>query len=339
MIIFFHELGWLKLIHYFDIMINLKNIKLDNSPSNYIPSPGLLNALEVAYMLKRPLLLTGEPGTGKTQFAFWAADQLSRTEGFHNTPYIYNTKTSSTAQDLFYSYDAIAHFRDIRKSENQGGGKTTEDFIQLKALGLAIANAIGRNELQLSSRILDSSHVTTEKKGGIVLIDEIDKAPRDFPNDLLNEIENYEFEIKELNTRIKVTGEEQKQKIIIILTSNFEKNLPDAFLRRCIYYHIDFPTRERLFEIIIKRLDISPDDYTNIEKRVNDFFQFHHYPNIIKKPSTSEFIDWIRVLQNDNLLHHEFFAEDNRLLKNDALPKYLPILIKNKDDISRLLAQ
>jgi len=338
MIIFFHELGWLKLIHYFDIMINLKNIKLDNSPSNYIPSPGLLNALEVAYMLKRPLLLTGEPGTGKTQFAFWAADQLSRTEGFHNTPYIYNTKTSSTAQDLFYSYDAIAHFRDIRQSEDQGGGRTTEDFIQLKALGLAIANAIGRNELPMSPRILDSSNVTTERKGSIVLIDEIDKAPRDFPNDLLTEIENYEFEIKELNTRIKVTGEEQKQKIIIILTSNFEKNLPDAFLRRCIYYHIDFPTRERLFEIIIKRLDISPDDYSNIEKRVNDFFQLHHYPNIIKKPSTSEFIDWIRVLQNDNLLHHEFFEED-RLLINDALPKYLPILIKNKDDISRLLGQ
>ena len=338
MIIFLHELGWLKLIYYFDIMINLKNIKLDNSPSNYIPSPGLLNALEVAYMLKRPLLLTGEPGTGKTQFAFWAADQLSRTEGFYNTPFIYNTKTASTAQDLFYSYDAIAHFREIHTDQPGGGARTTEDFIQLKALGLAIANAIGRNDIGLSSRILDKSNVAGDRAGSVVLIDEIDKAPRDFPNDLLNEIENYEFEIKELNTRIRVTDEQQKQKIIIILTSNFEKNLPDAFLRRCIYYHIDFPTRERLFEIIIKRLDISPDDYSNIEKRVNDFFLFHHYPNIIKKPSTSEFIDWIRVLQNDNLLHQEFFLED-RLMKSEALPKYLPILIKNKDDINRLLAQ
>jgi MoxR-like ATPase len=319
-------------------MITLKNIKLDNSPSNYIPSPGLLNALEVAYMLKRPLLLTGEPGTGKTQFAFWAADQLSRSEGFHNTPYIYNTKTSSTAQDLFYTYDAIAHFRDIRQSEEQRGGKTTEDFIQLKALGLAIANAIGRNDLPLSSRILDNSHVTTERKGSVVLIDEIDKAPRDFPNDLLNEIENYEFEIKELNARVRIAEEEQKQRIIIVLTSNFEKNLPDAFLRRCIYYHIDFPTPERLFEIVIKRLDISSDDYTNIEKRVSDFLQFHHYPNIIKRPSTSEFIDWIRALQNDQILHQDFFQEDSLVL-NDVLPKYLPILIKNKDDISRLLAK
>lgn len=321
-------------------MINLKNIKLDNSPSNYLPSPGLLNALEVAYMLKRPLLLTGEPGTGKTQFAFWVADQLSRSEGFHNSPYIYNTKTSSTAQDLFYSYDAVAHFRDIRTDtdEDQGAHKTTEDFIQLKALGLAIANAIGRNDLRLSTRILDRSNVATDRKGSVVLIDEIDKAPRDFPNDLLNEIENYEFEIKELNTRIKISDDEQKQKIIVILTSNFEKNLPDAFLRRCIYYHIDFPTKERLFEIILKRLDISPDDYSNIENRVHDFFLFHHYPNIIKKPSTSELIDWIRVLQDDNLLHHTFF-QDNRLVVTDALPKYLPILIKNKDDLNRLLAQ
>ncbi|HVU54158.1 MAG TPA: MoxR family ATPase [Puia sp.] len=334
-------------------MINLKNIKLDNSPSNYIPSPGLLNALEVAYMLKRPLLLTGEPGTGKTQFAFWVADQLSRTEGFQSTPYIYNTKTSSTAQDLFYSYDAVAHFREIHTEQPgnrdadqlgdggidqpQRGGKTTEDFIQLKALGLAIANAIGRNDLRLSSRILDKSNVTTNQAGSVVLIDEIDKAPRDFPNDLLNEIENYEFEIKELNTRIKISDEQQKQKIIIILTSNFEKNLPDAFLRRCIYYHIDFPTKERLLEIITKRLDISQDDYINLEKRVNDFFQLHHYPNIIKRPSTSEFIDWIRVLQNDNQLYHEFFLED-KLVKSDALSKYLPILIKNKDDLNRLLA-
>src|SRR5258707_2080571 len=127
------SVGRLKLKNYFDIMINLRNIKLDNSPSNYLPSPGLLNALEVAYMLKRPLLLTGEPGTGKTQFAFWAADQLSRTADFLNIPYIYNTKTSSTAQDLFYNYDAIAHFRETRTGASANDVHTTAgDFIQLK---------------------------------------------------------------------------------------------------------------------------------------------------------------------------------------------------------------
>jgi MoxR-like ATPase len=293
-------------------MIKLQNIRLDNRAANYLPSPELLNALEVAYMLKRPLLLTGEPGTGKTQFAFWVADALSKSDGFQPQPLMYNTKTSSMAQDLFYSYDAIAHFR-------EGKEKKTEDFIGMKALGLAIANA-------------------KEGKGSVVLIDEIDKAPRDFPNDLLNEIENYEFEIREINQRIGLTEDSQKQKIIIILTSNFEKNLPDAFLRRCIYYHIDFPTKERLYEIVLRRLDLSPDDYGDIEKRVNDFFLFHRFPNISKRPSTSEFIDWIRVLHNDRLLSKDFFA-DGQLIIDEMLPKYLPILIKNKEDIGKILAK
>lgn len=317
-------------------MIKLQNIKLDNRASNYLPSPELLNALEVAYMLKRPLLLTGEPGTGKTQFAFWAADQLSRSDGFRPQPFIYNTKTSSTAQDLFYNYDAVAHFRDSRT--DGAGDKKTEDFIQLKAMGLAIASAIGRIHNPLPASILDRSNISFDGKGSVVLIDEIDKAPRDFPNDLLNEIENYEFEIKEINQRIQITEESQKQKIIVILTSNFEKNLPDAFLRRCIYYHIEFPTRERLYEIVLRRLDIPPDEYGHIERRVDDFFLFHHFPNISKRPSTSEFIDWIRVLHNDRLLDKEFF-QNGQLIIDDLLPKYLPILIKNKEDIGKVIAK
>ena len=252
-------------------MIKLQNLTIDNRPSNYLPSPGLLNALEVAYMLKRPLLLTGEPGTGKTQFAFWAADQLAQSDGFQAQPYVYNTKTSSTAKDLFYHYDAIAHFRETRT--NPGGNtqtngntnnnptaqpteRTAEDFIQLRALGLAITGAIGRKDCGLSPAILAKSDITDHPRGSVVLIDEIDKASRDFPNDLLNEIENYEFEIGEINQHVRLTDERQRQNIIVILTSNFEKNLPDAFLRRCIYYHIEFPTKERLFEIIIRRLDI-----------------------------------------------------------------------------------
>ena len=322
-------------------MIKLQNIKIDDRPGNYLPSPGLLNALEVAYMLKRPLLLTGEPGTGKTQFAFWVADQLSRSEGFRPQPFVYNTKTSSTAQDLFYNYDAIAHFRETRTggtAEAAGSDKATKDFIQLKALGLAIANAIGAKGTGLSPAILEKSQVSEESAGSVVLIDEIDKAPRDFPNDLLNEIENYEYEIKEINQRIKIREDHQKQKIIVILTSNFERNLPDAFLRRCLYYHIEFPTKERLFEIILRRLDLSPDDYDHIKNRVDDFFLFHEQPGISKRPSTSEFIDWMRVLQNDKLLARNFFL-DGRLVVDDMLPKYLPILIKNKEDLGRFIIQ
>lgn len=311
-------------------MITLRNLTINNSPAHYLPSPGLLNALEVAYMLKRPLLLTGEPGTGKTQFAYWAADQLARTNNFQPQPLVYNTKTSSTARDLFYHYDAIAHFRAAHSS--------TEDFIQLRALGLAIANAIGRRDLTLSPAILEKGGIQDQPRGSVVLIDEIDKAPRDFPNDLLNEIENVEFEIPELNQRIKLTAEQQRQQIVIVLTSNFEKNLPDAFLRRCIYYHIEFPDKQRLFDIIIRRLDVTEGDYRDIEKRVDDFFRIQEIPNIAKRPSTSEFIDWMRVLQNDNRLDKEFFLGPELIL-DDELPKYLPVLIKSKDDLARIYSR
>ena len=320
-------------------MITLRNLNIDNSAANYLPSPGLLNALEVAYMLKRPLLLTGEPGTGKTQFAFWAADQLAKTDNFQPQPFIYNTKTSSTAKDLFYHYDAIAHFRSTHNTaQTATAGSSTEDFIQLRALGLAIANAMGRNDLTLSPAILSKSGIPEQPCGSVVLIDEIDKAPRDFPNDLLNEIENYEFEIPELNQKIQLTNDTQRRNIIIILTSNFEKNLPDAFLRRCIYYHIEFPDKKRLFDIIIRRLDVSEGDYRNIERRVDDFFRIQQLPNISKRPSTSEFIDWIRVLRENSLLNKEFFLGPELIL-DDELPKYLPILIKSKDDLTRILTR
>jgi MoxR-like ATPase len=323
-------------------MITLRNLTINNSPSDYLPSPGLLNALEVAYMLQRPLLLTGEPGTGKTQFAFWAADQLAQTNAFRPTPYVYNTKTSSTAKDLFYHYDAIAHFRESRTGAGDRTGateRTAEDFIQLKALGLAIASSAGRLDLPtLSPAIAQKSHIADQPSGSVVLIDEIDKASRDFPNDLLNEIENFEFEITELNQLIRLTAETQRRNIIIILTSNFEKNLPDAFLRRCIYYHIEFPDKDRLFEIIIRRLDVTRDEYGAIRKRVDDFFRFQDYPNLSKRPSTSECIDWIRVLQQHQQLNQEFFLGEE-FVPDERLLKYLPALIKSKDDLARLTAR
>ncbi|HXD76655.1 MAG TPA: MoxR family ATPase [Puia sp.] len=315
-------------------MIKLRNLDINNAAENYLPSPGLLNALEVAFMLKRPLLLTGEPGTGKTQFAFWAADQLAKSNGFLPQPLVYNTKTSSTAKDLFYHYDAIAHFRESRAAADHH--KSTEDFIQLRALGLAIAGAVGRKDLTLSPAILNRSGISDEPRSSVVLIDEIDKAPRDFPNDLLNEVEYYEFEIAELDERVRLTADTQRRNIIIILTSNFEKNLPDAFLRRCIYYHIDFPDKQRLFEIIVRRLDVSEDEYADIDRRVDDFFRFHQYPNISKRPSTSECIDWMRVLKEDQVLDRQFFF-GSELILDAALTKYLPILIKGKDDLARML--
>ena len=319
-------------------MIRLRNIKIDQLPANYLPSAGLESAMEVAYMLKRPLLLTGDPGTGKTQFAHWVADDLSKSNYFHPQPLVYNTKTTSTAQDLFYHYDAIGHFRagHVREAAGQPMEQKAEDFISLKAMGLAIANAMGRQALDLPRAIIERSNVADSPRGSVVLIDEIDKAPRDFTNDLLNELENYEFEIKEINRKLRLQTDEQRQRIVVILTSNFEKNLPDAFLRRCIYYHIDFPTKERLFEIILRRLNVNPTDYFHIENRVHDFFSFYNMPHISKRPSTSEFIDFVRVLQEDNVLDKAFFA-DNRPCIDEVTRKYIPVLMKNKDDIARLL--
>jgi len=319
--------------------MELRNIQFTDDPTNYLPSNELIDAIEIAYALKRPLLLTGEPGTGKTQFAYWVAHELSKRQNFQPQPYIFNTKTSSTAQDLFYHYDAISHFRDNSiHNRDMKTGEGAEDFIQLRALGLAILNAIGEENPLKGSSIIRRSNLNLDGKGSVVLIDEIDKAPRDFPNDLLNEIENYEFEIKEINKKIRLNDTAQKEKILVILTSNFEKNLPDAFLRRCIFYHIGFPSKAKLAEIIRRKLplnDISVSQF--VENRVDDFFVLYNYPNIIKKPSTSEFVDWMKVLLMDNALSKQFFL--NGHLNNDtSLLKYLPVLLKNKDDIKTVAA-
>ncbi len=307
-------------------MITLRNLTINNSPADYLPSPGLLNALEVAYMLQRPLLLTGEPGTGKTQFAYWVADQLAQTNAFRPTPYVYNTKTSSTAKDLFYHYDAIAHFR-----EGRVGG--AEDFIQLKALGLAIASAAGRLDLPtLSPAIVQKSGIADGPIGSVVLIDEIDKAARVVPNDLLTEIENYEFEITELNQLIRLTAEAQRRNIIIILTSNFEKNLPDAFLRRCIYFHIEFPDKDRLFEIIIRRLDVSRDDYGDIRKTGRRLLPL---PGLSQSQQAAvDFRDSstgsVCLQQRPAAGPGVFSSAPKQFVHDERLLKWLPILINRK---------
>lgn len=303
--------------------IKLKNIRINNNPAEYIPSPQLVQAAEVAYALKRPLLLSGEPGTGKTEFARYAAAILAD-RGFLPTPLIFNTKSSSTAQDLFYQYDAVAHFR--------SSSQTAENFIQLKALGLAFVNAIGKNNLDLSETIASRSEINPEPVGSVVLIDEIDKAPRDFPNDLLNEIEDFQFEVKEIGKRVRLLPE-QKEKVLVILTSNFEKNLPEAFLRRCVYFHIDFPDPGTLESIIKKRLDLDPGKFDNLSKRIRDFLIIRNDNPVQKKPSTSEALDWVRAIDDENLLHEPLFDENKKLLPQSKIFNYLPVLLKKKEDL------
>jgi MoxR-like ATPase len=244
-----------------------KNIE---DPKHYIPSKALINAINVAMFLGQPLLVTGEPGTGKTQLAYAITNFFELGE-----PFVFNTKTTSTAKDLFYTYDALAHFQYVQSNNRQLNVEEIETlFIKYQALGKAIKS----NERH------------------IVLIDEIDKAPRDLPNDILNVIEKLEFEVPEINKvgRDTIKADPENRPIVII-TSNSEKNLPDPFLRRCVFFHIDFPNNDQLREILKKRIlgeKFNDDQWDSI------ILYFNMIRNKLKhkKPATSELIYWVTLL-------------------------------------------
>lgn len=277
--------------------------------TKYLASPDLMSAKEVAEYLNRPLLLSGEPGTGKTKFALYLSETLNK------QLFIFNTKSTSVSRDLFYTYDAIGHFAEKEKN--------ILEFINLEALGRAIVNAYGTEKIKEKLLIEISGNSQLEKLrklsdaekerivenfvagcdgcDSIVLIDEVDKAPRDFPNDILNEIENIEFEIRELNFKISLNKETKdiRDKIFVLLTSNFEKNLPEAFLRRCIYHHIEFlEDVENLVKII--SLHVSGTNGDQLKERIAEMLLIRKDDAIQKKPATSEMIDCIKWLSYSN---------------------------------------
>jgi hypothetical protein len=290
------------------------------------------------------------------------------TQGFYGDPLTYSTKSSSVATDLLYYYDAVSHFRESQtpsklnitsreQTDNIENGlpadtvsqttetieakaqyaKTTVDFIELKALGLAFAHAAGLEGAGPLYSLFKKCGVGAKPRGSVVLVDEVDKAARDFSNDLLNEFDRYAFEIKEINRSIAL-DESQRKNVIIILTSNLEKSLPEAFLRRCVYFHIPFPTDVQLSKIVMQRLNFNQEKYNKVLNKAQEFLVIRSDGNLYKKPSTAEFIDWIRIIDDEgNLLHEPLLATDGSVIADSPILKYLPVLLKRKDDLDLFL--
>lgn len=296
-----------------------ENFVEDNDPAQYIAGKALSDAVNVSLMLGQPLLVTGEPGTGKTQLAWSVAFELGLMG-----PLVFNTKTTSVAKDLFYRYDALRHFHDA----NIRQGQTTlssEDYIAYEALGLAIllSQPPRPPRPQLPRGLSDQGPVRS-----VVLIDEIDKAPRDFPNDILYEIEQMAFTVSETGHSFKVNND---YKPFVLLTSNSEKNLPEAFLRRCIFYDIPFPDTGQLKMIVERRLKLSEGFGSDILNGAIEHFQEIRNLALKKKPATAELIAWVKVLDR-----MQIDVQHLRQGQAEALALTYSVIAKNKDDLDTI---
>ena len=261
----------------------------------YVTTSDLQMAVNAAVTLQRPLLIKGEPGTGKTLLAEEVASALGK------RLIQWHIKSTTKAQQGLYEYDAVSRLRD-----SQLGDDRVHD----------IRNYIKRGKLWDA---FDSDEQV------VLLIDEIDKADIEFPNDLLVEIDKMEFFVYE-------TGETIKAKVrpIVIITSNNEKELPDAFLRRCFFHFISFPDRETMLKIVDVHYPTIQHDL--VKEALDVFFDVRKIPGLKKKPSTSELIDWLKLLMADNL--------PDEILKNrdatKAIPPLYGALLKNEQDVHML---
>ena len=250
---------------------------------SYIASRELQDAVNIAIALRKPLLVKGEPGTGKTVLAQAIAEAM-------DMPLItWSVKSTTKAQDGLYTYDVVQRLYDSQFGE--AGVDDIARYINLGKLGEAF----------------------TAPGQVVLLIDEIDKADLEFPNDLLWELDRMEFYIPETKATVKAN-----ERPIVIITSNAEKELPDAFLRRCIFHYIDFPTAEQMEQII--RVHLGDVDEALLAQSLQAFYWLRSLPQVEKKPSTSEIIDWIQALQLGGIPTERILAEMpflGTLLKKD----------------------
>ena len=262
---------------------------------SYIATDDLSLSVNAAIALERPLLIKGEPGTGKTMLALEVAKSL-------DLPLIeWHIKSTTKAQQGLYEYDAVTRLRD-----SQLGDERVKD----------ISNYIQKGKLW---------EAFTSEKQAVLLIDEIDKADIEFPNDLLQELDRMEFYVYETKETVKATT-----RPIVIISSNNEKELPDAFLRRCFFHYISFPDRETMKDII--KVHHPKVKEKLVKEALDIFFDVRKVPGLKKKPSTSELVDWLKLLMADDL--------PDEILKNrdpsKAIPPLYGALVKNEQDVQLL---
>ena len=261
---------------------------------NYIASDDLKLAVDAALNLEKPLLVKGEPGTGKTMLAIEVAESLGmRLIEWH-------IKSTTKASQGLYEYDAVSRLRD-----SQLGDERVKD----------IANYINKGKLW---------DAFTADEQGVLLVDEIDKADIEFPNDLLQELDRMEFYCYELDKTIKA-----KKRPLVIITSNNEKDLPDAFLRRCFFHYIAFPERAVLEKII--NVHIPKIKKKLLSDAIDTFFNIRKVPGLKKKPTTSELIDWMKLIVSDDIAQEILTSDQNNLV-----PPLYGALLKNEQDVELL---
>ncbi|MBN8450908.1 MAG: AAA family ATPase [Candidatus Accumulibacter sp.] len=290
-----------------------------DSKDRYISHANLEIAAEVAIQLNQPLLLTGEPGTGKTTYARHLACTLGAQMGEGELPLLrFETKSTSAARDLFYQFDNLRRFH---AAHDPAMSRENKDYLSFNALGEAILRS------RSGSEVADLLPDHRQPRQSVVLVDEIDKAPRDFPNDILNEIERQYFRIPELEMRTIEADPDFRP--VVVLTSNSEKNLPDAFLRRCVFYHIPFPEKAAMLEIVRANLD---GELACTVAAVDFFYQLRQL-ELDKPPATAELVGWLKALRARGARAAEDLPEIALVLKGT-----LGVLVKTRDDLERVRA-